>query len=39
MAYPANTDAKIALLKEQLDTDLANGINSGVIETLESFKG
>jgi hypothetical protein len=39
MAYPANTDAKIALLKEQLDTDLANGINSGVIETLEKLQG
>jgi hypothetical protein len=38
MAYPTNVDAKIALLEAQLEADLANGLNSSVIEILEKLK-
>jgi len=38
MAYPDNIDARIAQLEAQIELDLANGLNSPVVEILEKLK-
>jgi hypothetical protein len=38
MAYPDNVDARIAQLEAQIELDLANGLNSPVVEILEKLK-